>query len=262
MIFILATGLFLLFVAIVMQKKGSETKFQLTEVEEFSEEWRRTLEQKVPFYQKLSASKKKQFEHDVQVFLKNVSIIGVETEIDLTDKLLVASGAIIPVLEFPGWEYKNLDEVLIYPDLFNQNFDTQGKDRFVSGMVGTGVLSGKMILSKKSLHLGFDNTTDKKNVAIHEFVHLIDMADDSIDGIPTLLIDKTYTLPWLELIRTKIIEIEKKQSDINPYGATAVHEFFPVAAEYFFERPKLLQKKHPKLYAELDAIFSNSKKNT
>ena len=45
------------------------------------------------------------------------------------------------------------------------------------------------------------------------------------------------------------------KSDINPYGATSKVEFFAVAAEYFFERPKLLKRKHPKLYKKLSIFF-------
>ena len=37
-----------------------------------------------------------------------------------------------------------------------------------------------MVLSKKALYLGFINNTDKKNTAIHEFVHLIDKKDGKI----------------------------------------------------------------------------------
>ena len=40
-------------------------------------------------------------------------------------------------------------------------------------------------------------------MAIHEFVHLIDKTDGSIDGIPEFLLSKQYILPWLELMRRK-----------------------------------------------------------
>ncbi len=74
-------------------------------------------------------------------------------------------------------------------------------------MVGTGYTEGKMILSKQALHHEFRNETDKKNTAIHEFVHLIDKADGNTDGIPALLLEKQYTLPWIDLIQKKIEEI-------------------------------------------------------
>ncbi|MGB0177285.1 MAG: zinc-dependent peptidase, partial [Owenweeksia sp.] len=80
------------------------------------------------------------------------------------DKVLVAASAIIPVFGFEEWDYSNLNEVLLYPDTFNPNFETSGKDRTISGMVGWGFMNGTMTLSKPSLHLGFSNKTSKENV--------------------------------------------------------------------------------------------------
>jgi Mlc titration factor MtfA (ptsG expression regulator) len=56
-------------------------------------------------------------------------------------------------------------------------------------------------------------------------------------------------------VHKKINEIVKNKSDINPYGATNEAEFFAVVSEYFFERPDLLQEKHPELYEILTKIF-------
>jgi len=125
------------------------------------------------------------------------------------------------------------------------NFETEGPDRSILGMVGTGIMNGKMILSKKALHHGFDVDDDKRNTAIHEFIHLIDKVDGSIDGIPKVLLDRPYVIPWLDLIHQKMEAIYKEKSDINPY----------VACEYFFEQPKLMEKKHPELYDILEKIF-------
>ena len=68
-------------------------------------------------------------------------------------------------------------------------------------MVGTGYMDGKMVLSKPALHHGFVNDSDKKNTAIHEFVHLIDKFDGSVDGIPALLLEKQYIFADLDLLR-------------------------------------------------------------
>lgn len=51
-------------------------------------------------------------------------------------------------------------------------------------MVGTGYLDGIIILSKQALRHGLKNESDKKNTAIHEFLHLIDKTGGTIDGIP------------------------------------------------------------------------------
>ena len=221
----------------------------------FPTDWRIILIQDVSFYNSLSDEEKSRFEYKVQEFLLNCRITGIETQVDTRDKILVASSAVIPIFAFSDWKYSNIQEVLLYPSMFNEKFDTSGEDRSILGMVGTGYMDGKMILSQQALIHGFKNETDKKNTAIHEFVHLIDKTDGSIDGIPSLLLEKQYSIPWIDLINKKIDEIYDGESDINPYGGTDRSEFFSVVSEYFFERPKLLEKNHPELYGLLEKIF-------
>ena len=223
--------------------------------EPFPSDWKIILNRYVSFYNSLSGEEKNRFEYKVQEFLLNCRITGIDTSIDTTDKLLVASSAVIPIFQFDDWKYSNIHEVLLYPSMFNENFETDGSDRGILGMVGSGYMEGKMILSKPALRYGFKNESDKKNTAIHEFVHLIDKTDGSVDGIPSVLLEKQYAIPWIDLINKKIDEIYDGKSDINPYGGTDRAEFFSVVSEYFFERPKLLAKNHPDLYNLLEKIF-------
>ncbi len=221
----------------------------------FPKEWRRILIQKVNFYNALNKNERNLFEFKVQEFLLNCKVTGIEVSVNDTDKVLVAASGVIPIFKFPKWRYTNLFEVILYPAMFNLDFETTGPDRNILGMVGTGYMEGKMILSKPALHHGFDNDTDKRNTAIHEFIHLIDKMDGSIDGIPSLLLEQPYLIPWIDLINHKMDDIYEEKSDINPYGGSKISEFFPVVCEYFFERPKLLSSKHPKLYKMLVEIF-------
>jgi Mlc titration factor MtfA (ptsG expression regulator) len=223
--------------------------------EPFPTDWRTILSKEVSFYNSLSKEEKTRFEYKVQEFLLNCRITGIDTSVDATDKVLVASSAIIPIFGFSDWKYVNLHEVLLYPSRFNEDFQTEGSDRGILGMVGSGYMEGKMILSRPALKHGFKNESDKKNTAIHEFVHLIDKMDGSIDGIPSLLLEKQYAIPWIDLINKKIDEIYAGKSEINPYGGTSRAEFFSVVSEYFFERPKLLAKNHPDLYKLLKILF-------
>ena len=116
-------------------------------------------------------------------------------------------------------------------------------------------MNGVMILSKPALEYGFKNERDKKNTAIHEFVHLIDKEDGDVDGIPNVLLERQYAIPWLDMIRQKIDQIYEGGTGINPYGGTNRAEFFAVVSEYFFERPRLFKRNHPKLYDLLKKIF-------
>ena len=241
----------------VFKKRSNNVVKWIMPNKSFNEDWRLVLIKHVAFYNSLNGEEKSRFEYKIQEFLLNCRITGIETTIDQSDKLLVAASAVIPIFGFNQWKYTNIHEVLVYPTMFNKQFETEGEGRSILGMVGTGYMDGIMVLSKQALRLGFENEKDKKNTAIHEFVHLIDKSDGYIDGVPSLLLEKQYTIPWIDLINKKMDEIYEKDSDINPYGGTNKAEFFSVASEYFFERPKLLERKHPELYGLLEKVFNN-----
>lgn len=217
--------------------------------------YRELLSQGVPFYQQLDETQQELFANRVQHFIASTRITGVNTVVEEIDKVYVAASAVIPTFGFPDWEYININEVLLYPDSFNHDFEQQGTDRSILGMVGTGAYEDVMILSQHELRQGFINKTGKSNTAIHEFVHLVDKTDGSTDGIPEFALQHNYVLPWLDLVHKKMKQILANRSDIDPYGATNQAEFFAVVAEYFFERPDLLKEKHPDLYEVLSSIF-------
>lgn len=209
----------------------------------------------VSFYQNLDEQDKVKFEERAALFLSKVRITGVRTVVENTDKVLIAASAIIPIFNFSDWEYRNLNEVLLYPDSFDHDFEQEGEGRNILGMVGSGALNHVMILSQSELRQAFLNKTAKDNTAIHEFVHLLDKTDGEIDGMPESLLDKQYIIPWLKLMQRKIQEIKNNDSDINPYGASNEAEFLAVVSTYFFERPSLFQEKHPELYAMLLKMY-------
>ena len=222
----------------------------------FPQTWRDYLKKKVRFYQQLDKDEQKRFEMELQEFLQDCKVTGVGVQVNDLDKLLVAASAVIPIFGFKNWKrYPNLYEVLLYPNTFDSDsFSTNEGERRTLGMVGWGYMNGKMILSKPALHLGFEQA-GKTNVGIHEFVHLLDKMDGATDGIPEYLMQRQFTLPWLDLIHKKIKEINKGRSDINPYGATSEIEFLAVAAEYFFQQPIAFKRKHPDLFHVLEKVF-------
>jgi MtfA peptidase len=243
----------LLFILLLRIKK--KTRVTTVPVEPMPGVYRKILFEQISFYQQLDETKKTEFENRVQQFLSQTKITGVNTVVEQLDKVLIAASAIIPIFNFPDWEYIHLHEVLLYPDSFNHEFEQQGNSRDVLGMVGSGALNHVMILSQHQLRQAFINKTGKENTAIHEFVHLVDKTDGDIDGIPAFILEKKYIQPWLQLMQHEIRLINENKSDIDPYGATNEAEFFAVASEYFFERPTLLKEKHPELYELLEKIF-------
>jgi len=223
----------------------------------FPETWRQILVDEVEFYSGLETEEKLAFETRIKRFLATKKITAIDTEIDDHIRLLAACSAIIPMIAFPKFNYPNVKEVLIYPNSFNHKFQTDsktGKDRNIAGMVGNQHMNGIVILSKRRLLTAF---ADKgpKNVGIHEFVHLIDMMDGAVDGVPEILMKHAYAAPWIEIIREEMKRIEKGHSDINSYALTNDAEFLAVVSEYFFDKPEKLERKHPELYEQLARIF-------
>ena len=216
---------------------------------------RALLAEKVAFYRRLSEIDKKRFEQSIAQFLDEVSITGVETEVTEADRLLVAASAVIPLFGFPGWRYRNLNEVLLYPNTFDEDYQVKAAQRDIIGMVGSGAMNRMMILSLPALRDSFAHPERRQNVGIHEFIHLLDKADGATDGMPEVLIPQEYVMPWLKLMHHEIAEIREEDSDINPYGATNEAEFLSVVAEYFFSQPEKFEHNHPELYAMMSRIF-------
>ncbi len=222
----------------------------------FPVEWEAVLQREVVFFRALEPAEKQRFRREIQLFLGEKRVTGIGMQVDATTRVLTAASAIIPIFGFPEWEWNQINEVLIYPSRFNQDFSfEEGAGRHTLGMVGTGPMNGLMILVKPDLLHGFRNAADKHNVGIHEFAHLVDKSDGAIDGLPGVGLDRQAIGPWVDLMRRKMLEIEQGDSDIDPYALTNEAEFFAVTTEYFFERPGVMQRKHPELYTMLEKVF-------
>jgi Mlc titration factor MtfA (ptsG expression regulator) len=213
------------------------------------------LDQHVNYYHKLNLAAREKFEARIADFLQYVRIEGVGTEITDLDRTLIASSAIIPIFGLGDWKYQNLTNIVLYPDTFDREFQFEGENRNIMGMVGSGYMNGQMLLSRAALLKGFSVNAGSENTAIHEFVHLLDKSDGATDGVPELLMQHEYAAPWLNLMHREMHRIKEDKSDLDPYALTNEAEFLAVASEYFFSKPEQLQKMHPELYEQLCLIF-------
>src|SRR5687767_4618129 len=93
------------------------------------ENYQELLEDYVTFYRRLDVNEREKFEKRIRHFLSATKITGVNAVVEDLDRILIASGAIIPVYGIPDWQYVNLHEILLYPGTFNMDFDQGGSDR-------------------------------------------------------------------------------------------------------------------------------------
>ena len=221
----------------------------------FELRWREILMKEVQFYENLIPKERARFEVDITKFFAKVRISGVDTILHDKDRLLVAASAVIPLFGYPGSSFDNISEVLIYKGTFNQEYETDGHNRNILGMVGDGHMNRHMIISKPALINGYNREHSAHNTGIHEFVHLLDKADGDTDGVPKFVLQSKEVKPWLDVVHGEIDHILAGNSILRPYGATNEAEFFSVASEYFFMQPRLLREHHPELYGKLVKIY-------
>jgi MtfA peptidase len=213
------------------------------------------LERNIPFYAKLVNKDKRIFEDRIGIFLADVQITEVDKEVAEKETCFyVAASAVIAFWGLPYWNYGDLREVLVYPSNFDMD-NSLNKLGMVQGKVyHGGLMNNTMILSLPALISGFQIANDKKNVGVHEFAHLLDKSDGSIDGIPPMLGEEDRKI-WIELVKIEIAKIKQGKSTL-PENASRNHsEFFASAVEYYKECPHLLKIKHPELFAAMEEMF-------
>jgi len=220
----------------------------------FPAEWEQILRTHVKFFVALDEQQQERFRQLVKVFLDEVRITGIRTEVDDTTRVLVAASAVIPIFGFHDWEYRRLGEVLVYPSSFGDGYQTKGEPgENTLGMVGLKHLSGVMILSRPDLLAGFDNPSIGQQVGIHEFAHLVEQ-EVGDGGLPPE-VPVEAVRQWVQYVARELSHPEANRSYLNDYAYTNEHEFFAVLAEYFFKTPELLRQKDPRLYEMLRDMF-------
>jgi MtfA peptidase len=215
----------------------------------FPDTWRAFLAERYEHYERLPDDLRLRFERDVRVFLAEKRITGVG--IDATDdlKLLVAASAVTLSLCWPEYEWDQLAEVLLYPQDFDRDYTFEEAD-----LAGQAHPWGTVILSVPSLVESFEDPWDAFHVGLHEFAHLLGLAETEFGAIPVGLA-AARAQEWVELVEKERERLRRGKSVLDTYGEESASEFMPVAVEAFFEIPLALRLRHREVYAILREYF-------
>ncbi len=217
---------------------------------DFPHKWESILQHRVQLFQTLTQKEKLWFCLNVKKFIDNVPIVSNDCEIDDMCALLVASAAVIPqLLTKDAWHYPKLKRVLISE---HPLYEKDGG--LCYGYVKRESDGLELGLSKRPLIQGFEWPRHSANVAIHEFLHLVDMSGGALDGSHPLFGDKTRER-WRSVMSWEMHFIKHGKSFIDQYAATDEGEFFAVAGEHYFTDPILLKTEHEKVYNFLEEVF-------
>ncbi len=201
-----------------------------------------------PFYRYVE---RERFESDIKIILSEWTFEGVEG-VEVTDELraAVAAGAALLLHGRPDREWPSRCTILLYPDRFDDAY-TAGEEGEFEGMAHS---QGPVILSVDSVRQGWENPADGHNVVLHEMAHLLDYESNFANGAPSLIASESAAA-WRELVRKEIRRVRIGRSMLRRYAAQDPAELFAVAVENFFERPELMARRHPELFAALRNIF-------
>jgi MtfA peptidase len=218
----------------------------------FPPEWLGYLERRVSFFGELPPALRQRFLELLKLFAWEKEFIGAGG-FSITDevRVVVSATAVRLVVHLDFSYYDRLREVIVYPDAFRI------PDR--TGVVlGEAKNWGTVILSWQSVLAGLENPHDGHSTATHEFAHVLDREDGAFDGTPQLRQYSHYRA-WASVMGEHFLKLRQGQLPerqvLDDYGGLNEAEFFAVATESFFEKPRQMREKTPQLYAELQRFY-------
>jgi Mlc titration factor MtfA (ptsG expression regulator) len=232
----------------------------------FPKGWLALIQRHVVFFPKLSPGDRAELLGHIQVFLAEKRFEGcgglmINDEIRAT----IAAQACLLLLHRTTDYFPCLLTILVYPLTYMVEEKRQIDEHIwqegtVSRFGETGRRMGSLVLSWGAVKHGAADPSDGKNVVLHEFAHQLDYENGAADGVPGLATSEEQ-LAWSEVMRSEFASLRAADDSgiptlLDTYGATDPAEFFAVSVEAFFERPRALRARHPRLYAELQKYFN------
>ena len=256
----------LLILAAVIFRVAFWPRIRLSRIQKqpFSESWRRTLETRLPFVARMPSSEQLQLQALIKVFLADKTFYGCAgLKIDDDIRVTIAAQACLLVLNQNRAPYPDLDSILVYPSTFIATREVANELGLVStnhiAMLGESWSQGKVVLAWDNVEQGVLNLRDGQNVVLHEFAHQLDHESGSTNGAPVLNTNGAYK-SWAHIFSEEFEELQEdaergRHSLLDHYGATNPAEFFAVATETFFEKPKEMEAYHRELYQQLREYY-------
>ena len=227
----------------------------------FPAAWRAILRTNVAIYASLPPARRERLEELIRIFLAEKRFVGCAGQpIDDEVRVTIAAQACLLLLGREHRFFPRLVNVLVYPGAFvvervrpEPSGILQERREVLSGESWT---HGQVVLSWEDALAGGRIGDDGRNVVIHEFAHQLDQEKGYANGAPIA----AASAQWAHVLSREYARLQQRAAVgeptlIDPYGATAPHEFFAVASEVFFERPEALATEHPELYGELTRFY-------
>ncbi|MDA0666420.1 MAG: M90 family metallopeptidase [Planctomycetota bacterium] len=218
----------------------------------------------LPFIDHLNSEERKRLEALVCVFLAEKNFEGCNG-LEMRDKIrvVIAAQACLLILNLDHVFYQKVKTILVYPSTFRHRSQQTTAGGVVENRehtnLGEAWPNGPIVLAWDHAYQGGRNPDDGQNTVFHEFAHKLDMLDGITDGIPPLTLAHEEDAWRMRMDAAALRHKEMAQRGVplflDKYGATHPAEFFAVATEMFFERPRDLQKREAEVYDLLMTFY-------
>jgi Mlc titration factor MtfA (ptsG expression regulator) len=263
LLLIIAAGVLVLAFVFMKREFHNRKLMQLADMP-FPAEWENIIERNVALYRHLPDALREQLHTDIKIFIAEKHFEGLGG-LEITDeiKVTIAAEASLLLLNRKNSDYPGLSSILVYPSAYVAKQNTPlGGGVYLEGQsvrLGESWQHGSVVLAWDNVKQGAMNPQDGHNVVLHEFAHQLDQEEGASDGTPLLEKRSSYAT-WARIMSKEYEQLRSniehhKKSVMDSYGATNPAEFFAVATETFFEKPRQLQKKAPELYDELKDFY-------
>ena len=225
--------------------------------------WKRTLV-RYPFLRLGGGAGAPELRRMVSLFLDRKEFSAVPP-LRLTNDVVVAvaAQACLPVLRLGLHRYDGFVGIVIHPDQVvarREVVDDSGvAHEYDEVLAGEAHAGGPVMLSWKDVRSAGHSATAGYNVVVHEFAHVLDMADGIADGVP-LLPAELPRREWEVALHSERTAFARRVDEghdtaVDPYAAESAEEFFAVTSEAFFVSPGILRQEHPAWYEMLARFY-------
>ena len=225
--------------------------------------WEAILRDEVPLYARLPAADQAELRGLAQVVLAEKRFEGCGgLALDDRRRVVIAGQACLLLLHRDSDFFPRLQSVLVYPEAFVTNEELEEVDGIVGEddgeRLGESWGQGALVLSWRDVALDLAAPDDGFNVVLHEFAHQIDEEFGISDGTAPFAGEEgaRWAEVWESEYAKHAADVRRgKRTFVDEYGADDPGEFFAVATEHFFEEPRELRARHPRLYEQLRLFY-------
>lgn len=219
----------------------------------FPEQWLRIIQDRCPFYRRLSEEDRRELQGHIQVFLAEKQFEGCGGfVIEEEHKVCIAAQACLLLLHRETDYYPDLRTILVYPAMYvvptTHHIGGGVMHERHETRLGESWRSGAVVLAWDAVYSGMTQPDSGHNVVYHEFAHQLDYEDGFADGAPllghgeSLFARRHRYAEWSRVMQEEFERLRARARRGEPdvlrdYGAVNPAEFFAVATESFFGKP-------------------------